>query len=185
MSNIEDKRSAVQIGITLSSQLIAAALAMITIIGAFVAFVMDKKVVGTLYYIFVGCSFLSFIISIYFGGKGINQAREDGFTANWNLANTKDQFNKQGIFSFLGIILFIISLFIGETKETNYQKINDRQSQEIKQLKFNDSINKIELIEIKKIVNDLSGEMSKQIDTSNTLKIESKKEEKLELFYCA
>ncbi|WP_431244669.1 hypothetical protein ACQ9BO_10585 [Flavobacterium sp. P21] len=54
---MSDKKDAVNIGITLSTQLIAVALAMIAVLATFVAYTIDKKEVGGLYFCTIGCAF--------------------------------------------------------------------------------------------------------------------------------
>ncbi|QHS59925.1 hypothetical protein [Chitinophaga agri] len=115
----EDKREAVNIGITISSQLISAALAMITVLGAFAVFIIDKREVHFWYYFLAGLSFISFVASIVAGGKGINKARVDGYSGNWYIHTTKDAFNWQALFCLAGLIFFITSIFIGKEKSTH------------------------------------------------------------------
>lgn len=87
--------------ITISGHIITAALQMLAILSAVAVFIMDKRDVGLIYYICISLSFLSFIMSIHFGAKGIGSDRNKSF------------FNRQAIFSFLGLILFLISTYIG------------------------------------------------------------------------
>ncbi|MDB4926596.1 hypothetical protein [Mucilaginibacter sp.] len=148
---MSDKKDAVNIGVTLSGQLITAALAMIAVVGTFAAFIIDKRNVGLGYYLIAGGSFLSFVVSIIFGGKGINQARKDGFTGNWNLSNTKKSFNKQSIAAFFGIVLFAISVFFGKEKADDLKNNFEKQNQVITKLRRSDSLTKIKvaMLEIK------------------------------------
>ena len=90
---MENKKDAVNIGVTLSTQLISASLTMIAVLGAFATFIIDKREVGFLFYVLIGISFLSFIASIFIGGKGIDKARKSGFDGKWNLDDTKQPFN--------------------------------------------------------------------------------------------
>jgi len=152
---MSDKKDAVNIGVSLSSQLIAAALAMITVVGAFAAFVLDKKIVGWVYYLIIISSFLSFVISIFFGGKGIDKARKDGYASNWNLDNTKNFFKFQALFAFIGIFLFIGSVFIGKEKTIDIQKEIEGQEKAISQLKFTDSLNQKHLLHLKNQIDSI------------------------------
>jgi len=146
------KKDAVNIGITLSTQLIAAALAMITIVGTFAAFIIEKKSVNDLYYITTIIAFLLFISSIICGGKGIDKARKNGFTDNWNLSDTKPFFNYQAILCLFGIVFFMVSIFLGKEKKDNSLKKNETLEKKIKKLELNDSINHVNmLLNIKKI----------------------------------
>jgi hypothetical protein len=105
--------------VIISGHLITAALQMLAILSAVTVFIMDKRDVGFVYYICIGLSFLSFILSIYYGAKGIGS----------NYEISKSLFNKQAIFSFLGLIIFSISVYIGikiynPTKNLDFIKEN-------------------------------------------------------------
>ena len=117
---MDDKKDAVNIGVTLSSQIIAASLTMIAIIGAFTAFVIDKRDVGIGYYFLTGGAFSCSILSIILGGKGIDKARKSGFNGNWSIADTKSFFNWQSLVALLGVVLFAISVFIGDEKKDRF-----------------------------------------------------------------
>jgi hypothetical protein len=106
----EDQRSAVGISVTLSSQLIAAALAMIAVAGAFTTLVVDKRITGGLFWFFIGGSFLCFVISIFAGGRGVTAARDTGFAGNWTLNAGKNWFNGQAIACIGGLTLFVAAL---------------------------------------------------------------------------
>jgi hypothetical protein len=121
--NIEDQKEAVNIGITLSSQLITAALAMIAVIGAFSTYILDKREVGIFFYTTAIVSGISFVASIFFGGKGINKARKNGFNGNWDIAITKVDFNRQALCSIVGLLFFVTSLFLGKP---NADEINEQ-----------------------------------------------------------
>ncbi len=57
---------------TISTQIISASLTMITVIGAFALFIIEKREIGFWYYLTTGLAFLSFVISIFLGGKGLS-----------------------------------------------------------------------------------------------------------------
>lgn len=120
-----DKKDAVNIGVTLSTQLVAASLAMIAVVGAFAAFILDKREVHWEYSLVVGAAFLGFVASIVCGGKGIDIARKAGYNSSWDITITKKAFGWQANFAFLGIIFFICSVFMGEPK------IDDLKSAEL------------------------------------------------------
>lgn len=154
---MSDQKDAVQIGVTLSSQIISASLAMIAVIGAFATFVLDKREVGNFYYALIFGAFLCFVLSIYFGGKGINRARIDGFEGLWEISVTKKFFNLQATILLVGVILFIISTFTGTEKETN-QKFNSELSK-INELQRKDSLNTIEIFKLKEEISKLEMEI--------------------------
>ena len=109
---MSNKKEAVNIGITLSTQLITASLTMIILIGTFSTFIVDKRDVGLFYYLLTFTAFILFILSLFYGGKGINQARRNGFNGRWQINDTKKYFNKQSSTALFGIIIFIISIFV-------------------------------------------------------------------------
>lgn len=152
----EDKREAVQIGVTLSTQIIAASLTMIAVVGGFVTFTVDKREVGGFYYTLVGLAFFSFVFSIFFGGKGINTARVEGSASNWDINKTKDKFNRQAILAFLGIIFFSISIFVGSEKSDELKERVDKQQVQIQKLLLQQKNYHQEIIELQKKINRYS-----------------------------
>jgi hypothetical protein len=163
MSDRENHVEAVNIGITLSSQIVTASLAVLAILGAFATFALDKKEVGYTYYIFTILSSICLISSILYGGAGINKARQEGFNGNWDISLTKSLFNKQAITILLGTILFVISTFLGQSKSDNIEKdvSNLRISQ--KALLSKDSISKQDIHKLEQRIDSL-------IHNVNTLK---------------
>lgn len=155
---MEDKRNAVNIGVTLSSQLIAASLTMLTILGALLIFILDKRNIGFWFILLYGLGFIMFIYSIICGGKGINIAREKGFKKNWSIKSSKKYFNRQAIASLSGIILCVSSIIFTtklQKEENTDLKIINSNLEELIQLRLQeidtqDSSNlKIELLEMR------------------------------------
>jgi hypothetical protein len=138
---MSDQKDAVNIGITLSSQIITASLTMIAVMGAFAVFVIDKRNVGPLYYSITGFAFISFIGSVFAAGKAINKARNEGFAGRWNIVDTKFLFNMQAALALLGIIMFSTSIFIGKEKADDYQLQIQKLKSEILLIKKLDSMN--------------------------------------------
>ncbi|WP_053990089.1 hypothetical protein [Mangrovimonas sp. TPBH4] len=134
---MSDQKDAVNIGVTLSTQIIAASLTMIAVVGAFATFAIDKREIGIVYYLLTGGAFLSFVISIILGGKGIDKAREKGFIGSWTIADTKKLFDWQAKTALLGIILFSISVFNGQEKTVDLKMQIDSQENSINLLKKN------------------------------------------------
>lgn len=117
---MENQRLAVNTGVTLSGNLISACLSMIAIIGATFLFVIEKREVGWLFYWLISLSFLMFILSIIYGGKGIDIARKKAYEGLLNLDFSKSKFNLQAIFCILGIFFCILSyVFTSEKVEKN------------------------------------------------------------------
>jgi len=157
---MSDKKDAVNIGVTLSTQIITASLTMIAVIGAFAAFVIDKRDVGLTYYLITGGAFFCFIISIVLGGKGIDKARKSGFAGTWTIDETKDFFNRQSIIALLGVILFSISIFVGKEKPDELKSKIDNQEKTINELTSKDEL---KTKEIRKLTEDIY-KLTKQID---------------------
>jgi len=126
----ENKRTAVLIGVTLSTQLISASLSMLAIVGALVVFMIDKRETNIGFIILFGLGFLSFLFSIIKGGKGIDIVRKQGFQKNWNLDYSKSFFNAQAIFNIVGIILCLVGFLFTKPKI-------DEQNEEFKKLNQN------------------------------------------------
>lgn len=157
---MSDKKDSVNIGVTLSYQIITASLTMIAVIGAFAAFVIDKRDVGFTYYLITGGAYFCFIISIVLGGKGIDKVRKSGFVGTWTIDETKDLFNSQSIIALIGVFLFSISIFAGKEKHDELKsKINNQEK------KINQLINKnvIKTKEIQKLTNDIY-KLTKQVN---------------------
>lgn len=123
----EDQHAAVGISVTLSGQLSAAALAMIAVVGAFTTFLVDKRVTGATFGWLIFLCILFFAASIYFGGKGVTAARNDGFTGHWKLSAGKNWFNGQALTSLLGLIVFGLAIVLsGKAKDDPMQgALND------------------------------------------------------------
>jgi hypothetical protein len=93
---------------TISTQLIQAALTMITVMSAVTVYIMENRIVHLGYYIVLFTSFFCFVLSIFFGGKGLTQLEKKRTKCNW--------FNLQAITSFIGIFMFCFSVFMGKSK---------------------------------------------------------------------
>lgn len=117
---MESKRFALNIGVTLSSQLINASLSMLAIIGAMFIFIIDKRETSIGFYILIFISFFSFILSIILGGKGIDMVRKKSFKNKLGLKYSKKFFNNQAFLCLIGIIAALISLaFTGKIPNGN------------------------------------------------------------------
>lgn len=157
---MDSKKDAVNIGVTLSGQLISAALSMLAIVGAIVFFMLDKRIVPWYFYLTIGFGFLAFIVSIFNGAKGIDKVRKDGFQDNWNLSNTKSYFNNQAIFCLIGIIASVSSVFIGESKDNVLEKeLIDLNITLNKVLENNDSIYNSQIESLKEEIKKVRAEI--------------------------
>ncbi len=124
MSNGEDKNT------TISTQLISASLTMITVVGAFAVFIIEKREIGFWYYLIAGLAFLCFVISIFLGGKGLS-----GKGAN---RTPNPYFDWQAISALTGIILFCVSVFLGKEKPDDLEKKINEQDKIIIELRTKD-----------------------------------------------
>ncbi len=115
----EDKRVAVGISITLSSQLIAAALAMLAILAGYVSFALGQRQVGAMFYLSSCISFGLFTASIYSAGKAITRARDAGYQGNWSLTEGRMEFNVQATTCLFGIAAFFMMMFFSRTPVEN------------------------------------------------------------------
>jgi hypothetical protein len=119
----EDKRTAVGMSVTLSGQLMSAALAIIALGGGLIAVFVQNRDVGGFFYIAVTVSFLAFVFSIYIGGRGITISRTEGFQGKWDLQSGAPHFNKQAIACFVGLISFLLAvIFSGSPKDSETSK---------------------------------------------------------------
>lgn len=94
---------------TIAGHVINACLTMITVIAAFVVFIVDKRTVGNAYYVITIIAFSSFVTSIFFAGKGLK--KQETLTGQHN-----SYFDLQAIAALTGIILFFISVFLVKGK---------------------------------------------------------------------
>ncbi|MEY2490448.1 MAG: hypothetical protein QOC70_2390 [Verrucomicrobiota bacterium] len=115
---VEDQRAAVGFSITLSGQLIAAAMATLAVGCAYVSYALGARVVPFYFFLVMGAAGLLIFASIVKGGKGITKARNAGFNANWDLNEGKKEFNSQAISLAGALILIAVGFFLsGPNKE--------------------------------------------------------------------
>jgi hypothetical protein len=108
----ENQRAAINVKISLASNLITVALAFIGAQGAITVFVLDKRENLTWFYAAELASFLVLAISIVFGGRGIAKAYRDGYSGNWSLADG-GCFNVQSVLCIVGAALVLLSSMLG------------------------------------------------------------------------
>jgi hypothetical protein len=156
---MENKKDAVNIGVTLSTQLISASLTMIAVLGAFATFIIDKREVGLLFYVLIGISFLAFIKSIFWGAKGIDKARKSGFDGKWNLDDTKKSFNWQALSCVMGLLFFILSIFIGKEKSDTQLDRLLKTENDICAIQLIDSLRQLEVKQLKEEIKLLNRQL--------------------------
>jgi hypothetical protein len=132
----EDQRVAGNISITLSSQLMAAALAMLAIEGVVLSLIYDKRESSYWFIVLIILAALCFIGSILVAGKGITIIRNKGYNGTWEFKSSRCYFNWQAILCILGLILFFASpFFTGVSKEIELKNEIILLKQEVKNLK--------------------------------------------------
>jgi hypothetical protein len=114
----EDKRQAAGLAIGVSNQLMTAALTMLPILGAIVVFVLDKRSVTWSGGITVAFSFLAFLFSIGLGALGVSAIYTEGHGGNWDYMKGDSKFQLQVFTAFLGLILFVVSMFLMGPSQT-------------------------------------------------------------------
>jgi peptidoglycan hydrolase CwlO-like protein len=114
MSN-NDQKDAVGHAIHLSSQLITAALAILAILGAYVAFALGNRLVGFGFYSASAISFIVFILSIFLAGRGIATSYSKGAKGDWNVIHGDHLFNSQAILCAIGLIAFFAAVLFSIT----------------------------------------------------------------------
>jgi hypothetical protein len=119
----EDKRAAASMEVTLSSQVITAALAVMAVEGAFITYVLDKRQPGAAFYILTVLSALLLIFSILNGGVGVKRLTEAGFKGEWGSNDASNCFGRQSLACLAGVLLlFFAVVFGGATKEDDAAK---------------------------------------------------------------
>jgi outer membrane murein-binding lipoprotein Lpp len=115
----EDKRSAISFSITLSSQLISAALAMLAVEGAYVGYALGSREPNILFVPLATVAAMAFIVSVFIAGKAITAARDAGFSGGWSLDAGKSQFNWQAVLLLVALgLLGATFLASGRSKES-------------------------------------------------------------------
>lgn len=124
--SIENRKTASNMHVVLSSQLMAASLAVIAVEAAIATFILQNRTeLGLVFYGLLTLAFLFLVASIFSGGKGIDKLARKGQGGDWELKNAGKFFNIQAITALLGLVfLFGIALFPGESKrEENFEAI--------------------------------------------------------------
>lgn len=117
---LEDFRIAVGFSVTLSGQLVQAAVTLLTVQGAYVAYVLTSRETKPPFELFAILAFLVFILSIYFSGKGVTAARNAGFAGKWSLDAGKSYFNAQASLLVVGVALLAAMIFFsGSSKDSD------------------------------------------------------------------
>lgn len=107
-----DKEEAVKIGIGLSTQLIGAALGLLTVIGGVITFLLGQREFTSLSVVCLILGVLSLLKSIYYGFHGIARARNNGNRGWWVIEVSEKDFDSQTKLGLLGIVFFFLSIVL-------------------------------------------------------------------------
>lgn len=113
----EDRRAAVNISVNLSSYLITAALTMLAVVGAFSTYLLDKRVPSTLFWLAFWATIVTFVASIFLGGRGAARAYTRGHMGDWSLTASSKLFNLQAIACLVGLLAFAAMIGATSPKE--------------------------------------------------------------------
>jgi hypothetical protein len=121
----DDKRESAKIVVALSSQLIAAKVAMLTLTGAIAIFALTyKSLSGGWYFGFLALVAIVaglFIRAIERGARGISKVAEDGQKEDWSIEAATSRFHSQTRTTFLGLaglLVLAIATSMAESKES-------------------------------------------------------------------
>jgi len=168
-SDKEDKKAAIQLWTTVSTQLITATLAMMAVEGAFVTFFFDKRQPTTIFTVFSVLTLVWFILSIGFAVKGIGDLAQSGYGGEWKNELAVPKFKLQTYLCFLGLLFFFASLFFsGPAKEGESEKLVAQLHQQIETLRQEETSNKQALEKLRQDYQRLQELVQKQIDQLKT-----------------
>src|SRR5215207_6304039 len=122
--NEEDKRAAVAISLNLSTQIIAAALALLAVEGAYAGYALGGRQVKSGFIFACSLSTALVVASIFIAGKGITAARNAGYSGSWDLNVGKNHFNWQAMLCLLALLSFGIALLL--SGPSNEDAIKDK-----------------------------------------------------------
>jgi hypothetical protein len=131
----DDKREAVKMMATLSGQLVAAALAIIALGGGLTGYVLANRDVDSSFYVLAILTFVAFVLSIYFGGRGVSASSRSGYESKWDISASKSSYNTQAVSCIAGLILlFATAFFTGTPKTSDAMQQISKQNIEIGRL---------------------------------------------------
>lgn len=161
----EDKKAAVQLWTTVSTQLITATLAMIAVQGAFITFFFDKRHPSTSFFVFSCLALVLFILSIAMAAKGIGALAQSGYSGEWKKDDAVVKFFLQTVLCLLGLVFFFTSLlFSGPTKETESDKQVKELQQQVEILKRNEVSTKESLDQLRQDYSSLQEKLKRQVE---------------------
>ncbi len=107
-----DLHLAVDISVTLSTQIITASLVLLTILGAFVAFVLAEREPSEWFRLCSVAAGLSIVASMWVAGIAISKASNAAWSGKFDLESARYFFNLQTLLALIGILFFSIVLVV-------------------------------------------------------------------------
>lgn len=108
----EDQRQAASLATGVSNQIMAASLAMMTILGALLVFIMDKRSLTLSGTVVLILSFVAFVMSVGVGAKGVAAIYKNGAGGTWNYLNGDTHFQIQAFTAIGGVLFFTLGLVL-------------------------------------------------------------------------
>lgn len=106
MASDEDRRSAATLAAGVSAQIGAASLAMLSVLGAVLLFVVDKREPTIFSWISVGASFVAFVVSFFAGSTAVAAIYRKGHDGAWSYLAGDGAFQFQAYAAIIGLLLF-------------------------------------------------------------------------------
>lgn len=109
----EDKRKSVKIGVVNSAIITLSSLTMMIIIAISTVFAaLHYNPDYSCYFLLALLSFVCCCVSIFFGCRGINRIRVNGYDGVWNIHSTRTVFDWQILLALYGATFFVINIII-------------------------------------------------------------------------
>lgn len=128
----DDKRESAKLLVALSSQLITAKLAMLTMTGAVAIFVLTNKtlagagLVGFLFLV-AGVALL-FVLAIAKAAGGIYKVAKSGAEANWGTQDAQPSFDTQTRITFVGLVGLLALVVVASVADSKQSDLEMRVS---------------------------------------------------------
>jgi hypothetical protein len=112
----DDTRIAATLKTTLACAVIASAFAAIAVQAALAVFVIDKRQNLASFITVAVIAALMLVMSAILGSVGVSKVYKPGYSGTWNVEAGKGYFSGQAITGFLGLLLVVVSAFVGDPK---------------------------------------------------------------------
>jgi hypothetical protein len=115
--NQEDRRAASSLIVSLSTYVTTASLAILAVEAAIATFVLDQRTELTFFYVLAGLGAFFLVLSVYLGGRGIDELSVAGHKGRWEVRTKSGLFGWQSSLALAGLVFVLASAFTGEAKE--------------------------------------------------------------------